>query len=153
MNTTAAALEARVTVATVRTWCRNGVVAAAKQAGRWVIDTASLARRIAIGARKTPVTPQKAAAMSEYPYAQAEFLRVDFCVRVVRVDNARDMPTEVFRRAFTSAELASGKVNSKFTTATRAACEAALTGAEWTVTSDWGPARRGTSIIATVTHA
>lgn len=55
MNTTtaAAALEARVTAATVRTWCRAGVVAAVKQAGRWVIDTASLARRIAIGAMRT----------------------------------------------------------------------------------------------------
>lgn len=49
MNTTAAAIQANVTVATVRTWCRNGVVAAVKQSGRWVIDTASLAYRIAIG--------------------------------------------------------------------------------------------------------
>ena len=32
-----------VTVATIRTWCRRGVVAATKQAGRWVIDTDSLA--------------------------------------------------------------------------------------------------------------
>lgn len=52
MNTTAAATEAKVTVATIRTWCRIGAVAAAKVAGRWVIDTASLARRIAIGARR-----------------------------------------------------------------------------------------------------
>lgn len=49
MNTTAAALEAQVTAATIRTWCRRGVVGAAKTAGRWVIDTASLARRITIG--------------------------------------------------------------------------------------------------------
>jgi hypothetical protein len=36
MNTTAAAaaLEARVTVATIRSWARNGVVAAVKLAGR-----------------------------------------------------------------------------------------------------------------------
>ncbi|MFK8851177.1 hypothetical protein [Streptomyces sp. Ac-502] len=54
MNTTAAALEARVTVATVRTWCRLGAVAAVKQAGRWVIDAASLAHRIALGALKRP---------------------------------------------------------------------------------------------------
>jgi hypothetical protein len=151
MNT-AAALQARVTAVTIRTWCRTGVVAAVKLAGRWKVNAASLARRIAIGARKTPVTLQKAAAMSEYPYAQAEFLRVDFCVRVHRFDNARDMPSEVFRRAFTSAELASGKVNSKFTDITRAACETALADAGWTITGDWGPARRGTSIIATVTH-
>ncbi|MET8571847.1 helix-turn-helix domain-containing protein [Streptomyces sp. NPDC004783] len=54
MNTTAAATEAHVTVATIRTWCRRGVVAAAKVAGRWVIDQASLAARIAIGAMKKP---------------------------------------------------------------------------------------------------
>ncbi|PBC72310.1 MULTISPECIES: hypothetical protein [unclassified Streptomyces] len=54
MNTTAAALEAHVTVATIRTWCRKGVVAATKQAGRWIIDTASLAHRITIGALKRP---------------------------------------------------------------------------------------------------
>ncbi|GHJ34287.1 hypothetical protein TPA0910_87200 [Streptomyces hygroscopicus subsp. sporocinereus] len=52
MNTTAAAIEAKVTVATIRTWCRHGVVAAVKTAGRWVIDAASLAHRIAIGARR-----------------------------------------------------------------------------------------------------
>lgn len=54
MNTTAAATEAHVTVATIRTWCRNGVVTATKTAGRWIIDTASLAARIAIGAMKRP---------------------------------------------------------------------------------------------------
>ncbi|MEU4256248.1 hypothetical protein AB0B42_00785 [Streptomyces fradiae] len=52
MNTTTAATQAKVTVATIRTWCRIGAVAAAKVAGRWVIDTASLARRIEIGARR-----------------------------------------------------------------------------------------------------
>ncbi|MFF1341156.1 hypothetical protein ACFVYT_25085 [Streptomyces sp. NPDC058290] len=52
MNTTAAATEAHVTVATIRTWARRGVIAATKTAGKWVIDAASLARRIAIGARK-----------------------------------------------------------------------------------------------------
>ena len=56
MNTTAAAAQANVTVATIRTWCRYGAVAAVKTAGRWIIDTASLAHRIAIGAmrKKTP---------------------------------------------------------------------------------------------------
>jgi hypothetical protein len=54
MNTSTAAAEAHVTVATVRTWCRLGAVAAVKQAGRWIIDTASLAARIAIGAMKRP---------------------------------------------------------------------------------------------------
>ncbi|WP_338683979.1 hypothetical protein QD712_25940 [Streptomyces acidiscabies] len=67
MNTTAAALQANVTVATIRIWCRRGVIAAAKQAGRWIIDTASLAHRIAIGAMRT-----RKAAMTEpaeqYPW-------------------------------------------------------------------------------------
>lgn len=45
-NTTNAAVQAGVTVATIRTWCRTGAVAATKQAGRWIIDTASLAYRI-----------------------------------------------------------------------------------------------------------
>nr|WSX25548.1 helix-turn-helix domain-containing protein [Streptomyces tubercidicus] len=54
MNTTAAALQAHVTVATIRTWCRRGIIAATKQAGRWIIDTASLARRLTIGALKRP---------------------------------------------------------------------------------------------------
>lgn len=52
MNTTAAAIQAHVTVATIRTWCRRNVVAAVKQAGRWIIDAASLAHRIAIGAMR-----------------------------------------------------------------------------------------------------
>ncbi|MEU1071958.1 MULTISPECIES: hypothetical protein [unclassified Streptomyces] len=53
MNTTTAATKAHVTAATVRTWCRIGAIAATKKAGRWVIDSASLARRIAIGAMRT----------------------------------------------------------------------------------------------------
>jgi hypothetical protein len=57
MNTTAASAEAGVTVATIRTWCRIGAVAAVKQAGRWIIDTASLAARIAIGKMKRPAHP------------------------------------------------------------------------------------------------
>ncbi|MER6860747.1 MULTISPECIES: helix-turn-helix domain-containing protein [Streptomyces] len=53
MTTTAeAATQANVTIATIRTWCRRGVIAATKQAGRWIIDTASLAHRITIGAIK-----------------------------------------------------------------------------------------------------
>ncbi|MFC8423917.1 helix-turn-helix domain-containing protein [Streptomyces sp. NPDC057236] len=60
MNTTAAATQANVTVATVRAWCRRGVVAAVKVAGRWVIDSVSLAARIAIGARKRPARQETA---------------------------------------------------------------------------------------------
>ncbi|MEU9703044.1 hypothetical protein [Streptomyces sp. NPDC047981] len=52
MNTTTAATQANVTVATIRTWCRRGVIAATKTAGKWVIDTTSLAHRIAIGTMK-----------------------------------------------------------------------------------------------------
>jgi len=46
ITTTAAAHQAGVTTATIRTWCRTGAVAAAKRAGRWIIDAASLAYRI-----------------------------------------------------------------------------------------------------------
>lgn len=52
-TTTEAATQAHVTVATIRTWCRTGVVAAVKQAGRWLIDSASLAHRLVIAAMKT----------------------------------------------------------------------------------------------------
>lgn len=52
MDTTAAAVQANVTIATVRAWCRIGAVAAAKRGGRWVIDTASLAYRISLGVRR-----------------------------------------------------------------------------------------------------
>lgn len=52
MDTTTAATQASVTVATIRTWCRIGAVAAAKVAGRWVIEAASLTRRIALGIKK-----------------------------------------------------------------------------------------------------
>jgi hypothetical protein len=52
MDTKTAATEAKVTVATIRNWARNGVVTATKTAGRWIIDAASLAHRLAIGALK-----------------------------------------------------------------------------------------------------
>ncbi|MFE1925783.1 hypothetical protein ACFW91_24830 [Streptomyces asoensis] len=55
-TTAAAAIQANVTVATIRTWCRVGAVAAVKTAGRWIINTASLAHRIAIGTRRKLVT-------------------------------------------------------------------------------------------------
>jgi hypothetical protein len=57
MNTTAAATQAGVTAATIRTWCRIGAVVAAKVAGRWVIEAASLLRRIALGKKKTVSLP------------------------------------------------------------------------------------------------
>jgi hypothetical protein len=64
MNTTAAALEAQVTTATIRAWARRGVIAATKTAGRWVINAASLAHRIAIAAMRTKKTPAKPVAMT-----------------------------------------------------------------------------------------
>ncbi|BFP50050.1 hypothetical protein KCMC57_64180 (plasmid) [Kitasatospora sp. CMC57] len=56
--TAAAAHQAGVTAATIRIWCRTGVVAAVKQAGRWIVDTASLAYRIKLPAllRRRPAT-------------------------------------------------------------------------------------------------
>jgi hypothetical protein len=53
MNSTTAAQTAKVTVATIRTWCRRGVIAAVKTSGRWIIEAASLAHRIALGAKHT----------------------------------------------------------------------------------------------------
>jgi hypothetical protein len=57
MNTTTAAAQANVTIATIRTWCRIGAVASVKQAGCWIIDAASLTARIAIGKMKRPSKP------------------------------------------------------------------------------------------------
>ncbi|WP_329217374.1 hypothetical protein [Streptomyces microflavus] len=42
MDATTAAAKAKVTVATIRTWCRTGVIAAVKTSGRWDIDPQSL---------------------------------------------------------------------------------------------------------------
>lgn len=48
-DTATAARIARVSVDTVRTWCRIGAVAAVKTSGRWVVDTESLGRRVTLG--------------------------------------------------------------------------------------------------------
>lgn len=69
MNTAAAAIKAHVTVATIRTWCRRGVVTATKRAGRWIVDTASLAHRIAIGERRTR---KEATTVTDYTALAAE---------------------------------------------------------------------------------
>lgn len=53
MDTTTAAKQAGVTIATVRTWCRRNIIGAVKVAGRWVIDAASLAYRTSL-TRKAP---------------------------------------------------------------------------------------------------
>jgi hypothetical protein len=55
MDTTAAAAKAGVTVATIRTWCRRGAVAATKTGGKWTIDETSLTRRIALSNRPAEI--------------------------------------------------------------------------------------------------
>ncbi|WP_242892377.1 helix-turn-helix domain-containing protein [Actinomadura litoris] len=49
MDTATAALQANVTVATIRTWCRRNVIGAIKVAGRWMVDATSLAYRLTLG--------------------------------------------------------------------------------------------------------
>ncbi|MFR9800080.1 helix-turn-helix domain-containing protein [Streptomyces sp. MS06] len=73
MNTTAAAAKAGVTVATIRTWCRIGAVAATKHAGRWIIDAESLDQRIAIGTRRPAQLPNDVAALLRDTFAQARY--------------------------------------------------------------------------------
>lgn len=46
MDSTTAASTVGVAVATIRSWCHRNVIAAVKVAGRWIVDTASLAYRI-----------------------------------------------------------------------------------------------------------
>lgn len=81
MNTTTAAETAKVTVATIRGWARRGVIAATKVAGRWVIDTTSLARRIEIGAMK--------ATQPKYRIEEAQIIKYGetrTAYRIVRAD-------------------------------------------------------------------
>src|SRR5690625_4620643 len=52
-TTTAAAQLAGVTTDTIRVWARMGAVKATKIARRWAIEAASLAKRIAMGIRRT----------------------------------------------------------------------------------------------------
>lgn len=72
-----AAAQAAVTIPTIRGWCRTNAVSAVKRAGRWAIDPASLASRIAIGAMRAARRPRKApapAALHQQP-GQAEYRR------------------------------------------------------------------------------
>jgi hypothetical protein len=50
----AAATTAGVDISTICTWCRIGAVAAVKVAGKWLIETRSLAHRIALGRKPVP---------------------------------------------------------------------------------------------------
>ncbi|WP_030574140.1 hypothetical protein [Streptomyces aureocirculatus] len=92
MNTTAAAIRARDTVATVRTWCGIGAVAAVKRAGRWIIDTASLAARIAIGRMRT----RKATAMGFAPLSRTEFEQAAAALGI-RTTQGHPLPRRVRR--------------------------------------------------------
>lgn len=65
MTTETAARLAGRTAATIRTWCRYGAVKAAKVAGRWVIDAASLARRIALDTKEQPMQPALTKTLSD----------------------------------------------------------------------------------------
>lgn len=66
--TAVAAAQAEVTVAAIRAWCRIGAVTAIKQAGRWIIDTASLAHRVAIGALRARKAKPMTDAAEQYPW-------------------------------------------------------------------------------------
>jgi hypothetical protein len=91
MNTTAAALQAGVTVATIRHWCRYGAVAAIKTAGRWVIDAASLAHRITIGTWRTTVTtPDYTALANEARELVTQYTPAKGCHPADRIGGARD---------------------------------------------------------------
>lgn len=65
MTTEIAARLAGRTAATIRTWCRIGAIAATKSSGRWVIDAASLARRIILGTKEQPVQPALVKTLSD----------------------------------------------------------------------------------------
>ncbi|MEU5976335.1 hypothetical protein [Streptomyces sp. NPDC047315] len=51
-----AASIAQVTVGTIRTWCRTGVITATKAGGHWIVDLPSLTARIVIGQHKAALT-------------------------------------------------------------------------------------------------
>lgn len=59
MDAVSAARRAKVTVATIRTWCRIGAVEARKVGGRWLVDAASLMRRLNIGASLAAVRDRR----------------------------------------------------------------------------------------------
>lgn len=92
MDTTTAALQAGVTTATIRTWARRNVIAAAKVAGRWVIEAASLARRIALGGAKKPadLTEKFCDELTMQIYGAAEARSLAALQAMLRAARARD---------------------------------------------------------------
>jgi excisionase family DNA binding protein len=71
MNTTTAAAQANVTVATIRKWARTGVITAAKTGRRWVIDAASLAYRINLPALLKPTKDPRMDLTATYTHTYA----------------------------------------------------------------------------------
>jgi hypothetical protein len=91
MDTTTAATQAGVTVATIRTWCRIGAVAAAKVAGRWVIEAASLTRRIALGDRTPDLTQEFCDVVGDSADAAADAYSIAGLDQLLAQVKARDI--------------------------------------------------------------
>lgn len=92
MNTTTAATTAGVTVATIRTWARNGIITAIKHAGRWTIDAASLAWRITLNALKTRKA-HAVVAQSQPDPASARRLVTEININVAHASNVEALRT------------------------------------------------------------
>jgi hypothetical protein len=129
-TTAQAATTAGVTVATIRTWCRKGVIAATKTGGRWVITTTSLARRIAIGQYRKHSPAQ---ALHLQPgAARYEQYRGQWTVR---------MKGRVLRSAVQAARRSNGSVRVLVTKGNGTTKEQTLTGRYWkTMSCNTGPA-------------
>lgn len=75
MDTTTAATKARRTVATIRTWCRRGVITATKRAGRWTIDATSLDYRLSLD-KPRPLTADHFIALGGRRWTRGDHDRV-----------------------------------------------------------------------------
>lgn len=111
MNTSTAAIQANVTVTTIRAWCRRGVVTAIKQAGRWLIDTSSLAARIAIGAmraRKKDSVPNTVDLTATYTWTPAG---ASEAVTITPAVSTRAKPAGTFTTVRNLAPLLANEIN------------------------------------------
>lgn len=94
MNTAAAAQQAGVTVATIRSWCRKNVVTATKASGRWDIDATSLAYRISLSpAKVTDRTGEFSTELTEQLWAAADAYAMAALRDILRLAKARDTNT------------------------------------------------------------
>ncbi|MFE4915862.1 helix-turn-helix domain-containing protein [Streptomyces sp. NPDC056652] len=138
ITATAAATQAGVTVATIRTWCRRNVLAAAKIAGRWVIDTTSLAARIAIGAMKRPA--RKLTAMTNLDlnatYTITEGPRAGTTITPAIRNRVRDGHTTTIIRGL--APLLADRIDAITDTGSRLHTLEVLLGAGITITDETG---------------